>query len=197
MNVEASEIKYRREINFKPALSCLTACRRGEVLGNGHNLLVHSEIFIENGGSWDELGTKPEEVKAFLVEDLKAIVQQLREDKEEWDQAVDDFIILSSYYIGGEFMGEERGNPSHPVLYEELGTTLEEMKSLLHRYDVRLCREEFERCRSGLGPTELFYGANQNFTEGKVSLKEAGVIQEELATYIAAYLEKYPYSELK
>lgn len=177
-------LKETKEVNFRSALPLLEACRKGEA-GKGYNLWVHASIYTESGGTWNTLGTTHEEVRSFLVEDLKSWIQRLRTGSGEVDNGYWDLIFLNVYFTGEDVLD--------PISHEELGITPEEIKVLEHSLNIRAAKEELERCRLH-GPTERFWGVKNNLLEGTTKLEDIGADKEEIDVYAGLYSEKFPYS---
>lgn len=116
--------KEAREGNFQPAQQLLAVCRTGDTLNNGYNLWVHASIYHENGGRWNGLGTTRQEVKTFLVQDLRTWIQELRENQGDPKRRHFSLMILDACFLGD--------GATDPIPHRKLGTTPEEFESFMH-----------------------------------------------------------------
>jgi hypothetical protein len=114
MNMDDSEIKAIRLTNAK---SELAICRTGDILEHGYAAWLKIDVAREVGVTFEDLETTLEEIRNYLVIDLKNWLKNFRE-------AYPDLNTLALDLITIELLAE---NSQLPGLIEELGTSKEEL----------------------------------------------------------------------
>lgn len=181
--------KEALEANAKEIPQFLAQCRAGEagIGNNGYHLWLHGDIFTREGGDLATFGTSVEEVRTFLVTNLKGWVEGMQGWTTDTDNASSQWTIMSAYFVPTEANDEAADDPE---VFEQLGITVEEFHGLSHILDVRRARIELERCRID-GPSPKFYGLLSNVLTGKTSLEEIGTTPEEFAAFSEQYRQTH------
>lgn len=129
--------KEAMQANLEPARMFLDLCRSGEIEGNGYNLFIHSDILNSSGVSFRAQGTNLEEVRRYLVEDLRCWVRRIKEGNGDPKGNSWDLILLRAYFLKDD-SGE---GPLLEISLEELGLTKEELERMEKEIDFKLSQQ--------------------------------------------------------
>jgi hypothetical protein len=186
---------YARNFNLARFKPILEQCREGnfDSINNGYHLWVHSLIVLQNGGSWDQLGSSREEMEGFLVDDLKKRISEAKNETSSSHKAWWDLTLTASYFM---IEDSEDGTVIEPGIFDQLEISQEQFWELWHLLQIRTAKEELEKCRDE-EPTDHFWGLKRNLLNGDTTLEEIGASQEEIENYTSLYLKKYPFSGWK
>ena len=128
------------ENSSKKSNILLELCKKGEIVENGYNLWVHTDILRWHGISYSDIGTNEEEVRTYLIQDLKHWISQIKDGSEDICTSYLDLAILHTYFLEDD---SENGS-AFPVSYSELGLTPDELNQIKKQIDIRASKQDIQ-----------------------------------------------------
>lgn len=129
MSLESEQDQQRVNEKIDTVKSLLENCRNG-VEKCGNKLFVHTVSATKMGVPWETLGTSPEEVEGFLIQDLNNRVQELRSGNLPEVETNMTLILISSVLNANDdpIINQDR-------LREELMITQQEVEQMIETVD--------------------------------------------------------------